>query len=415
MTKLPIKTWQTLVPDPIVIPDMKQQEQRKPLEPVEQSQVKAVNDTTWVSMNEAGLKLLKKTIKEGEEEEGKGTEPLKTFHKEERLNIAKNIQEKKIEKKKKRASKPTTTTSTTAGSEVIITKKMKETVVLPAETMGPIKIVSIEEHNHRDDKLELFKAKMPMNKTSGGGLITAPPINKEQVLAYAELHRRKKELWFQHMNQRVANTEYTYPDNPEFSRKYLIQFLKAPKNNERPCINPEFGTIYGFKFRCIGHYLSEKQLGVGKGYRLREMIIEKDSIIPEMCYLCHLWYCLMQSIYQRDKQNEQTKRNLQDQYRDHIIILNRFKVEVDKPGEYDGNKMLLSDQIDSGIWGNFPLFNEENYVACKIDGCWGFKESDDLLFHPTQVASDRVVSIKQKDSTQSAHTLKQRVHSVSQN
>ncbi len=410
LTKLPTQVWKTLVSDEITIPDtLSVKKAEKELEPVVQSEVKAVNDATWMAMNEASLKLLKQTSTTG-------TEPLKTFHKEERLGLAKNIQEKKVEKKKKRVSKPTTTTTADAVAEP--TKKVKETLVPPPEKMGPIKIVSMEEHNYRDNELELFKAKMPINKLAASTavpVVEAPPINKEQVLAYAEFHRRKNELWFNHMNQRVANSEYTYPDNPIFSRKYLLPFLREPKPSERPCINPEFGEIFGIRFRCISHYLSERQLGPGKGFRLREMIIEENSIIPEMCYLCQLYFCLMHSIFQRDKQNEQSKRNLQDQYKEHITILNRFRVYVDQPGEYDGTKMLVSDQIDSGIWGDIPLFNEENYVVCKVDGFRGFKESDNLLFRQTQVASDRVVSVQQKDSTQSAQQQKSAVRSVSRN
>ena len=430
MTKLPKQVWQTLVTDEITISEKPVLPPTTtpsgggvpppppPLEPVVQSEVKAANDATWLAMNEAGLKLMKKTTG------GQDVEPLKTFYKKERFEIAKNVQEKKVEKKKKRASKPTVPVTLSAEAEEKETKRpMKETSVPPADKMDAIKIVSIEEHNHRDNQLELFKAKMPINKLATTAavanavnpVITAPPINKEQVLAYAEFYRRRNELWFDHMNQRVANTDYTYPDSPIFSRKYLTQFLREPKPSERPCINPEHGELIGVQFRCIAHYLSEKQLGAGKGYRLREMIIEENSTIPEMCYLCHLYFCLMNSVFQRDKQNEQTKKTTQESYREHITILNRFRVYVGTIGEYDGTKMLISDKIDSGIWGNIPLFNEENYVACKVGGFRAFKEDNNLLFQPTQVASDRVVSVPQKDSTRFAQQEKLAVRSVSQN
>lgn len=429
MTKLPKQVWQTLVTDEITISEIPQKPPPggsggaggmppPPLEPVVQSQVKAANDATWLAMNEAGLKLLKKTG-------GQDVEPLKTFYKEERFENAKHVQEKKMEKKKKRVSKPTVPVSLSAEKEKEPETKrpMKETHVPPAEKMGAIKIVSIEEHNHRDNELELFKAKMPINKLATTAavanavnpVITAPPINKEQVLAYAEFYRRRNELWFNHMNQRVANTDYTYPDSPIFSRKYLTQFLREPKPSERPCINPEHGELIGVQFRCIAHYLSEKQLGAGKGYRLREMVIEENSTIPEMCYLCHLYFCLMNSVFQRDKQNEQTRKTTQESYKEHITILNRFRVFIDTVGEYDGTKMLISDKIDSGIWGNIPLFNEENYVACKVGGFRAFKEDNNLLFQPTQVTSDRVVSVPQKDSTRFAQQEKLAVRSFSQN
>jgi hypothetical protein len=146
------------------------------------------------------------------------------------------------------------------------------------------------------------------------------------------------------------------------------------------------------------------------------MVFDKQpSIIPEMCYLCHLWYCLHDSIQQRDKVDERTRKNQIEGYTEHITILNKFMVFVDQPGEYDRTKMLLSDKVDSGIWGNIPLYNDNNYECVKTNGVRGFEESDNLLFHQTQVTSDQISSFQQNDYIQSSRSNEARVHSVSRN
>jgi hypothetical protein len=65
-----------------------------------------------------------------------------------------------------------------------------------------------------------------------------------------------------------------------------------------------------------------------------------------------------------------------------VAILNRFMVDIDKPGEYDRRKMLVSDDVALGIWGPFPLWNKRHYVPVRISdtNLWGFEEMEDLLF-----------------------------------
>jgi len=393
LTKLPLEAWSTLIPDPLNIPDIiKPKHESKTtaaeLDTVSQKQVKAVNDTTWLSMNEAGLQLMKQTIVN--QDMKKAVEPLNLLQKEEKKEIAKEIQTKKVQKKTKRLLKPNADNDLNEKE----TKQIKRITVPPLKKIEHFQIATIEEHNQRDNEFELFKSKMPIHKNTNNVLLAAPPINKDKVLAYCASYKHLMP-WYSNMNNIIANTDYAYPDVLLFSRKVLITFLFEPSNGERPCINLDYEPKQvGHQFRCVGHRLSEQKLGKGKGFRLKEMILEtKPSIIPEMCYLCHLWFCLHDSIQQRDKLDERTKHNLSDQYKEHITILNKFMVYVDQPGEYDRTKMLLSDKVDSGIWGNIPLFNENNYVCVKKDNLRGFEETDNLLFHPTQVASGQTVSL----------------------
>ncbi len=86
---------------------------------------------------------------------------------------------------------------------------------------------------------------------------------------------------------------------------------------------------------------------------------------------------------QKNKSDERERKDMTADCEPNIVtILNRFMVDIDKPGEYDRRKMLVSDDVALGIWGPFPLWNERYYVPVRIGGTnlWGFEETEDLLF-----------------------------------
>jgi hypothetical protein len=93
-----------------------------------------------------------------------------------------------------------------------------------------------------------------------------------------------------------------------------------------------------------------------------------------------------------------------------LYIMNRFCVDIDKPGEYDRRKMLCTDDVSMGIWGCFPMWNERHYIACMVSPTPGgggggvplpgFAETDELLFRLPRVPLQVTDSSKQSDSIQ---------------
>jgi hypothetical protein len=75
-----------------------------------------------------------------------------------------------------------------------------------------------------------------------------------------------------------------------------------------------------------------------------------------------------------------------DRAADTVAVLNRFMVDIDKPGEYGSHCLLAGDAVAMGIWGPFPLWNERHYVLWKDPkgtGLRGFQELEDMRFRLT--------------------------------
>jgi hypothetical protein len=109
---------------------------------------------------------------------------------------------------------------------------------------------------------------------------------------------------------------------------------------------------------------------------------------------------------QRDKTAERARPDMSDAPPDTVVLINSFMVMVDQVGEYDDDKMLVSDKPGLGVWGPFPLFNEQNYVAVerKAGVPAHFDESPNLLFRLTPAASVQTGSLSQSTSTPSVPT-----------
>jgi hypothetical protein len=84
--------------------------------------------------------------------------------------------------------------------------------------------------------------------------------------------------------------------------------------------------------------------------------------------------------------------------RDKVVIINRFMVMIDQAGEYDRTKMLVSEKVNTGLWGPIPLFNECNYIVHSREQ--RIEESANLLFRLTRVSLPPIDVIPQKASTQ---------------
>lgn len=293
------------------------------------------------------------------------------------------------------------------GEHAPVGKKHKTSQLMALERAPDnIRIQEIEQHNHRDNKSAIFA--LNMSKGSSNMIINKPPqIN---VLEYCARYRNELP-WFMTMQTFLAGASgnYDYPDVPVISRAMIQEFLRSAQNpGERPCINLDHEPCKGdHRTQCVSHRLSSRQ-AQGRGFKLREMLFgdtltrvneaiakKKDfstilDPVPDMCYLCHLWVALRDSTYQRDKKS------------DKVVLINRFMVIIDQIGEYDRSKMLMSDKVNSGIWGPFPLFNESNYIVDLKNS--RIEESANLLFRLTRALLPPIDVTQQKTSIRSNHT-----------
>lgn len=279
------------------------------------------------------------------------------------------------------------------------TKSVVPTTKAPAELF----VAEIEQHNHRNNAAALFALNGNSKAYGVNAIINKPP--QVDVLAYCARYRNEMP-WYVKMQDYIASAAdaYDYPDVPVMSREMLCDFLRAPKNKgERPCINLDREPYEGEqRMRCEAHRLT------GGAFRLRELILgdtltrvneaiakKQDythllESVPDMCYLCHLWTYLKDSIHQRDKKG------------DKVVLINRFMVIIDQPGEYDRNKMLMSDKVRAGLWGPVPLYNQNNYIVHAKEQ--RIEESANLLFRPTRALLPPTDTIQSKASNPSSLT-----------
>lgn len=362
--------------------------------------IKAIHDSTFHSMNQAAARLA-----------GPPNNPMERMH----------LQETAAKQKQKKSAKKPQGGGGGGGKkrerEKMETPQAHVSQVLPPQVSSP-RIANLEQHLHRTDQPALFAAQVADTGRSSTDIVVKLPSAAE-VLADAMKYADNRP-WYQGMQKLISSQDaYTYPDVPVLSRKTIATFLREPnprKPYERACFNPT--VAQEGRFECIGHMLSERLLGKGKGFCLREMLLCDEearirnalenggdptvflSQIPEMCILCHLHMALVDAIKQRDRLEEDN---------DGVLIINRFMVIIDREGEYDRTKMLTGDKVKTGIWGPFPLFQEDNYIPSTLMDDNGvrlrcFKESENLLFRPARVSS---LDKEQKTlSSQSTHTSK---------
>lgn len=265
-------------------------------------------------------------------------------------------------------------------------------------------IQPMEDVPRRDPDLELFALEMerrPLRPSQQLVLELPPAI---ETLAYCSQFKKGSMPWYIGGQKTVAtNPDLSFPIIPLYSRAYLQPFMREPdprSTHERPCFNLDREPVEGEqgRVRCIAHRLSEERLGPGQAYRLRELLNTTQCTqisaalahrggtrapdpaqylpkIPEMCVMCHVWLTTEEAL---DQKNDHEKRKLKQ-----VAVLNKFMVDIDKPGEYSRNCLLAGDDIAMGIWGPFPLWNERHYIPWKDPfgtGLRGFQELEDMLF-----------------------------------
>lgn len=317
-----------------------------------------------------------------------------------------------------------------------------EETVVPLKVMDQtIPIETIEEHNRRDNQLELFAVSVRrQHRPTKDMIISAPAPVK--VLAYCAKYKNEMP-WYMRTVNAVANSDtYTFQNIPLIRREVLITYLREPDPKcpwERPCFNLDREPLpHETRVRCIAHRMSETKLGPGKGYRLREMqfgaqetnilaALETNAVdpcqylspIPEMCYMCHVWMTTEACLDQKNHLNERERKDLTvvppQQQPQQLRIFNRFMVDIDQPGQYDRRKMLVSDEIGLGVWGPFPLWNERHYVTARIvpSGLRGFEESEALLFRLPRIPLQTIESCSENSSTRSTPTHVSQAASIS--
>jgi hypothetical protein len=294
-----------------------------------------------------------------------------------------------------------------------------------------IEIQTLEQHKRRDNQVQLFELGIEsMHRATSDMIIRQPPA--VEVLSYCS--RFKDEMpWFAAVQQAVAeNPDITYPKTPVYSRAFLQTFFRQPDPKcpwERPCLNLDREPVQGERYiRCIAHRLSEEHLGKDKAFRLRELLSPKQEIditnaleskkqdpriflepIPEICVMCHI-YLTTEKCFDDEADKHRQRRSdhtsqIERATRKITRIHNKFMVDIDKPGEYNRRILLVSDRVDFGIWGPFPMWNKNNYVPCKKFGSlMGFEESPNLLFQQARISSQPAESSVPNKSSQSNPT-----------
>ncbi len=281
------------------------------LEDVEiaQKDVNSLQDGVWSASNQAHSRLVKRT-----------GQPVIAQKME--ANNQRDQKERAVTKQK-RAPVPALAPVAVVVAEpdvAIINDKKPIGEVIPQPDKATIQFSTLEQHKRRDDELALFAVTVERPHRANNEIIvnTAPAVS---VLSYCS--QFKDEMpWYKNMQQSVANSSnITFQKTPVMRRSVLVTFLRMPDPStpfERSCFNLDREpAAHENRVRCIAHRLSEKRLGPGRGYRLREMLFNDQSLkinaalehnsraaaagqpmvdpttyltpVPEMCFMCHVW------------------------------------------------------------------------------------------------------------------------------
>lgn len=387
---------------------------------IEDREMSAIKDSAWLSTNHATERLMQSSG---------GEEPAKAIAVHNKEDIEAKTTRPSKSKKRVPATKPKKREKDKEEEEEdqedqpLKKPTLKEPVLVDVPYPVPL-----EQHNRRDNQVALFAYNIERpHRPTNEALLATPPATA--VLNYCATF--KSELpWYSLGHQTVANSRnLTYQRVPIFRRSVLVTFLREPDQYERPCFNLDREPLPNEeRVRCIAHRMSEEALG--KGYRLRELLFNDQSIkinaaiangknpmehlyqIPEMCVMCHVWLTTEACLDQKNRLAERGKKDFTSPPEGgggvSVVIMNRFMVDVDKPGEYDLRKMLCSDDVSLGIWGPFPMWNRRNYIPCTVGqkGLRGFEESDNLLFRLPRVPLQMIeFSTAESVSIQSAPTF----------
>jgi hypothetical protein len=356
---------------------------------VETSTLTTMQDANWAAANQASAKLTHRT---GQHEVGKELDAITKASTPVKKAPAVVVASTNASKKR-----------SASASASIMAAPPKPSVMRDREEAVPLPIVAMEKHTRRDEQAALFAlapivVSRPVTTPTTEMISAIPDANS--ILHYCALYRKQHEdeedltAWLPAVTQGVSNTPgRKFPKIAVFTRSVYITFYRQPHPScpwERPCFNLDHDPLpfEKDKLRCIAHRLSEARFGPGKGYRLREIIYPETMVkinehlrngtnpnveLPtecELCYMCHVWLTSEYKLTQQDMLARAAEPpNLARppaQQKQLVRILNKFMVDIDKPGEYDIHYMLTSHDVCNGIWGPFPQWNVDNWIPCKI-------------------------------------------------
>lgn len=311
------------------------------------------------------------------------------------------------------------------------------------------RVQPLEDAHRRDADLELFATTMERRplRPSTQLVLEAPPAM--EVLALCAQFKNTLFPWFKGAQVTLAaNPGLDLPRLPIYARAYLMPFMREadPKATyERPCLNLDREPYQGEegRLRCIAHRLSERRFGPRGAYRLRELLHSATTVqinaalnrqplkrgdpvhdprvhlpeVPEVCVMCHIWMVFEESLNQKNRRDERlmlqrlaaasqgtvVEKNGQSvpaaaPKDDMVMVLNKFMVHFDKPGEYSRYALLAGDEVGLGVYGSFPLWQERNYVPWLDPagtGLRGFQELEDMLFQQAPAPSRAIESTQE--------------------
>lgn len=362
------------------------------------------HDLVMASSNQATSRLIKRTgqVDVGNEVEQQNLALHKKKHPAPSPTVAKSTSAKSnIAASSTTIKKEDKEASTTKGAAEVQLQTHVEEVALPAVVPPELPIKTLEQHKRRDNQVALFALQIERTHQQKAPELTTKPPTVVNVLSYCAEYKDEMPWYGQYYDTLSKNANLNFQKIPLLSRAFLQDFLRVPNPNviyERFCFNLDRDPMeHEGRIRCVAHRLSEKLLGPGKGYRLREILfpnqvtmVEKAMVekrdpriclspIAEMCYLCHIWMTTNAALDQKNNLDKQRTKDMTVTPTDKpqmVAIRNRFMVDIDTVGAYDRHKMLVSDDVGLGILGPFPLWNERHYIPVK----GGFEESEELLF-----------------------------------
>jgi len=230
-------------------------------------------------------------------------------------------------------------------------------------------ILPLERVSEQEQDASFLRKLEKLNTTNLRRENIIPP--QANILRYVKtLHKQEQPLWVDNVNARLIAANRKYPVLQVLCHKYISQFLREPKKDERPCNQINCQSFEMGKFRC------------------RELIMPNDKKqpqIPGMCYLCHLFETTRMYLYSLNNDISKYTTNK-------IYAIHKFIVKTDIVGEYRLDKTIQGNTNVVGIFGPVPFFNRNNYTHVRTDGCNAWQENSALLFRLSQKVSNQIKS-----------------------
>jgi len=280
----------------------------------------------------------------------KATQTPKKINFPEKLDARPVVSTSKSDQKKRK--RPQTVFSPTTASY-----RKESEYVIPPEL--PIK--NLEDLENRAGEDDIFYRRLcELDKLAA----KTDSVVYDQSQAFAYINSLEKNesapLWYRQAQEVTLEHGKRYPVIPVYARKYLTEFMRAPRGDEKPCGRNDCTSVKMGGFRCREFY------PVG-GPQTKN---------PAWCIMCH--FCVTNELYL-----EGLNRPSNEEDETKIYLIHHFMVKTDIIGEYRLEKTLQGEKMMRGLYGPFPVFNVNNYVQ---DG-HSWKEVDAMLFRLPQKVS----------------------------